>query len=84
MDRLSTYLTLLTGAVITGAIVIAAFAFGWYGLGPVILAVSVGFGLASPVACAISRRIKVQDPSFDHTRVERLKNAVPRSSAPEV
>jgi hypothetical protein len=68
MDRLSILLTLATGAVITGSLVVIAFTLGYYGWGAVLTAAVVGVLASWPAAYAISRRIKRDDPGFDHTR----------------
>jgi putative flippase GtrA len=68
MDRLSILLTLATGAVTTGALVIAVLSVGWMAWGPILAATALGFVLAWPAAYWISRRIKRHDPNFDHTR----------------
>ncbi len=83
MDRLSIVLTLTTGAVLTGGLVIVAFTFGFYGWPAILGAAVIGFGASWPVALMISRRIKRQDPGWDETRIERTDN-VPRPGAPEV
>ena len=84
MDRLSIILTLMTGAVLTGGLVIAAFSLGWYGWPAVIGAAVIGFGASWPSAYLISRRIKRQDPGWDETRVDRVDGKVPDPDAPEV
>jgi putative flippase GtrA len=68
MDRLSILLTLATGAVTTGVLVITVLSLGWVAWGPILAAAAIGFVLAWPVAYWISRRIKRQDPNFDHRR----------------
>lgn len=83
MDRLSIILTLMTGAVITGGVVILAFTFGWYGWGPIALGVAAGLLLSWPVAWLISRQIKRKDPQWDETRAARAPT-VPKPDAPEV
>lgn len=83
MDRLSILLTLMTGAVLTGGFVIIALSFGLYGWGPILIAAALGFALSWPVAYAISRLTKRNDPNWDHTRAEHT-DAVPRPSDQEV
>ncbi len=83
MDRFSNLLTLMTGAVLTGAIIIAAFSMGYYGWPTIITAALVGFLLSWPVAYAISRMTKRRDRNWDHTRVDRT-DRVPRPGDPEV
>jgi hypothetical protein len=84
MDRLSIFLTLMTGAVLTGGLVVVAFSLGWYGWPPILGAAAIGFAAAWPVALMISRRIKRDDPSWDETRIERVNDPIPRPGAPEV
>lgn len=82
MDRLSIFLTLMTGAVVTGVLVTGAFTLGYYEW-PVIGGLALaGFALAWPTAYLISRRIKRKDPKFDHTHAE--PSAVPDPDAREV
>ena len=64
MDRLSIVLTLVTGSVLVGGLVIGVLAFGLYSWQPIVVAVAVGLLLTWPVAYAISRRIKRQDPGW--------------------
>lgn len=84
MDRLSNFLTLLTGAVLTGSLVIIAFSFGWYGWLPVLASAAVGFALSWPVAYAISRRIKRKDPGWDESVARDYEGKPPKPSSPEV
>ena len=74
----------MTGAVLTGGLVIAAFSLGWYGWPAVIGAAVIEFGASWPSAYLISRRIKRQDPGWDETRVDRVDGKVPDPDAPEV
>lgn len=82
MDRLSILLTLVTGAVTTGALVIAVLSLGWFAWGPILAAVACGWLLAWPAAYWISRRIKRKDPDFDHRR--RPASVIPDPDAPEI
>ena len=75
MDRLSFYLTLATGPMTVGALVITVLTLGYYSWP------AIGGVAAWPLAYVISRRIKRRDPNFDHTRAGGL---VPRPSQPEV
>jgi len=81
MDRLSLYLTLATGPVTVGGLVIAVLAFGYYTWPAIAGAAALGLLAAWPLAYLISRRVKRRDPDFDHTHAEGL---VPRPSGPEV
>lgn len=68
MDRLSIFLTLMTGAVITGGLVIVAFTLNYYGWVAILASVIIGFALAWPTGYWISRRIKRVDPDWDARR----------------
>ena len=83
MDRLSIYLTLMTGAVLTGGLVIVAFTLNWYTWPVIIGAAVLGFGLSWPVAYMISRRIKRQDGDWDETAKDDA-GLIPKPGAPEV
>jgi type IV secretory pathway TrbD component len=81
MDRLSLYLTLATGPVTVGGLVIAALTLGYYSWPAIAGAAALGLLAAWPLAYLISRRIKRRDPDFDHTRAGGL---VPDPQGPEV
>ena len=83
MDRLSLYLTLATGPVTTGVLVIAAMSMGYYGWPVIGTMAAIGFLLAWPTAYLVSRRLKRKDPDFDHTR-EDDTGVIPDPKAPEV
>jgi hypothetical protein len=83
MDRLSILLTLMSGAVLTGAFIVAAFALGFYSWPAVAVCAVAGYALSWPSAYAISRLTKRNDPNWDHTRADRT-DAVPRPAEPEV
>jgi putative flippase GtrA len=83
MDRLSIVLTLATGAVTTGVLVIAVLTLGWVAWGPILAAAAIGWILAWPVAYWISRRIKRDDPNFDETRKPESR-VIPDPDAHEV
>ncbi|MEL6644824.1 MAG: hypothetical protein AAFQ79_12900 [Pseudomonadota bacterium] len=83
MDRLSIWLTFLTGPVLAGIPVIILFTLDYYAWPTIALAVLAGTLLSWPAAYAISRKIKKQDPTWDETRVDRT-DAVPRPGDPEV
>jgi hypothetical protein len=83
MDRLSIILTLATGAVITGGLVIIVLSLGWVAWGPILGSVVIGWILAWPAAWWISRRIKANDANFDHER-KAPAGIVPDPGAPEV
>ena len=84
MDRLSIFLTLIVGAMVTGSLVIAVLAMGWYSWPAIGGAAAVGFLLSWPASYLISRRIKRQDARWDETKVDRVEGIVPNPAAPEV
>ena len=81
MDRLSILLSIMTGAVAAGFIVVPGFAMGYPALPVIILAAIVSILVAWPTAYQISRRIKERDPNW-HKHAE--PKAVPDTDAPEV
>lgn len=83
MDRLSFFLTLMTGAVLVGGLVIIVLALGWYNWIAIGVAGVIGFVLSWPVAYLISRKMKRADPDWDETRAKKT-DAVPRPDEPEV
>ena len=83
MDRLSIILTLMTGSVLTGSLVIAVLALGWYSWVAIGTAAAVGFVLAWPAAYAISRYIKRRDARF-HPPPAPRDGVLPDPNAPEV
>jgi uncharacterized oligopeptide transporter (OPT) family protein len=84
MDRLSLYISLLTGAVLTGGLAIAAFSLGYYTWVAVAISAVVGFALAWPVAYVISQRIKKQDPKWEPDAEPGDYGRIPPRDAPEV
>ncbi len=84
MDRLSLFLTLPVGAMLTGAFAITVFSFDLYSWGPIALAALAGFALAWPASYLISRRIKRQDSKWDHRKVDTVDGVVPDPKAQEV
>lgn len=64
MDRLSLYLTFMTGSVLVGGLVIAVLAAGLYGWTAIGAAVIVGMVLTWPAAYLVSRWIKREDPAW--------------------
>ena len=83
MDRLSILLTVMSGAVLTGAFVITAFSLGYYSWFVVLISAAIGYALSWPTAYYISRLTKRNDPNWDDTRAKRT-DAVPRVNEPEV
>lgn len=84
MDRLSIILTLIVGPVVTGGLIIAVLAFGWFSWLAIGGAAVAGFLLTWPASYLISRRIKRQDPGWDETKVARVDGIVPDPAAKEV
>lgn len=84
MDRLSIFLTLIVGSLVTGALVTTVLALGWYSWTAIGGAAALGFVLSWPASYLISRRIKRQDVRWDETKVERVDGIVPVPGAPEV
>lgn len=64
MDRLSIVLTLMTGSVLVGGLVIVVLSLGFYDWRTIAVAVAVGLVLTWPAAYAISRWIKREDPGW--------------------
>ena len=84
MDRLSIYLTLIVGAMVTGGLVTVVLSLGWYSWTAIGGAAIVGVLFTWPVSYAISRRIKRDDPEWDASKVDRVKGVIPDPAAPEV
>lgn len=84
MDRLSIILTLMVGAVVTGALVTTVLSLGWYSWPAIGSATVLGFSVTWPASYLISRRIKRQDPNWDETKVDSVDGIVPVPAAPEV
>ncbi|GAB1477471.1 hypothetical protein MASR2M74_00130 [Paracoccaceae bacterium] len=84
MDRLSIFLTIIVGAMITGSLVAAVLSLGWYSWPAIGGAAALGVVVTWPASYAISRRIKRQDPNWDATKVDRVAGIIPDPSAPEV
>lgn len=84
MDRLSIFLTLVSGSGITGALVVAGFSMGYYSFWTVAIAAIIGFALAWPSAYFISREIKRRDPAWRGPEKPPKRGVVPKPNAPEV
>lgn len=84
MDRLSIFLTIIVGAMITGGLVVIVLSLGWYSWPAIGGAAALGVVLTWPASYAISRRIKRQDPNWDATKVDRVDGLIPDAAAPEV
>lgn len=84
MDRLSIFLTLAVGAMVTGGLVTIVLSFGWYSWPAIGVAAVIGILLTWPISYVISRRIKRQDPNWDAQKVDHVDGVVPNPKAPEV
>ena len=84
MDRLSIFLTLIVGAMVTGGLVVLVLSLGWYSWPAIGGAAVHGVALTWPASYVISRRIKRQDPNWDATKVDRVEGVIPDPSAAEV
>lgn len=84
MDRLSIFLTLIVGSAISGSLVIAVLALGWYSWPAIGGAAAIGFVATWPVSYVISRRIKRNDPDWDETKVADVDGIIPNPSKKEV
>ncbi|MEN9060894.1 hypothetical protein [Ponticoccus litoralis] len=80
MDRLSHYISLLTHTVVTGSLIVAFLAMGYYSWQAIAVAVVIGVVAAWPLAKLISRRIKTRDPAFNPPP---SKGILPDPQAPE-
>lgn len=83
MDRLSIVLTFMTGSVLVGGLVIIVLALGLYSWPPIAIAVLVGLLLTWPVAYAISRLIKRNDPNWKMRSGKPAEGDRSRSDFPE-
>ncbi len=84
MDRLSIFLSLAVGAMVTGGLVTVVLSLGWYSWTAIGGAAALGVALTWPASYLVSRRIKRLDPDWDATQVDRVKGVVPDPTAPEV
>ena len=83
MDRLSIFLTLITGSVLVGGLVTIVLAMGYYAWTPIAVAAAVGMFLTWPAAYAISRLIKRNDPHWSLRRGEPKKPGREEKGFPE-
>ncbi|WP_371056621.1 MULTISPECIES: hypothetical protein [unclassified Rhodosalinus] len=84
MDRLSIFLTLASGPVAAGSLVIAVLSLGYYNWLAIGIAAAIGFALAWPTAYLISRRIKRRDPDWKPDAEPGDYGPLPPRDAPEV
>ena len=68
MNPLTCVLAMLTGTVIAGPFVVAAFALGLYGWPTVLIALGLAAFGATLLAQRIEHEIKRQDPAWDEVR----------------
>jgi hypothetical protein len=66
--RLSHAIALMTNAVLVGGLLVLVLSLGWYGWVPIVGAVALGFLLSWPVAWAVARQIKHDDPAWNEAR----------------
>ena len=83
MDRLSVFLTFMTGSVLVGGLVTLVLSLGYYTWLPIAAAVALGLLLTWPAAYAISRWIKHQDPHWRPRSGARKRPNDSRSDFPE-
>ncbi len=84
MDRLSIFLTLILGSLVTGGLVTVVLSLGWYSWSAIGGAAALGTLLTWPLSYVVSRQIKMWDPRWDATKVEKVKGVIPDPAAPEV
>lgn len=84
MDRLSIYLTLVVGSLVTGSLVTLVLVLGWYSWPAIGIAAAVGMVITWPISYGISRRIKRRDPEWDARKVDDVDGVIPDPTAPEV
>ena len=68
---------------VSGTLVIIVLALGYYSWPAILIAAAVGLVAAWPLSYWLSRRIKREDPNFDHTR-KGSDGILPDPNAPEV
>ena len=84
MNPLTCVLAMLTGTVIAGPFLVAAFALGLYGCPSVLIALALaGFG-AALLAQRIEHEIKRQDPAWDEVRDRARPFAIVRPRIDDV
>lgn len=84
MDRLSIMLTPVTGAVITGFLVIVMFSLGFYSWTAIAIGAGIGFLGAWPAAYIVSRKIKDEDPFWTRRDPQVQRSIDPDAGLPEV
>lgn len=81
MDRLALFLTLISGSLITGALVVTAISLGHHAWWSVIGAAGIGYSMAWPSAHLLSKHINQRDPDRTSRNPDRV---LPRASARDV
>ncbi|MEQ9257647.1 MAG: hypothetical protein RIG84_00970 [Roseovarius sp.] len=71
MDRLSIFLTFITGSILVGGLVTLVLGLGHYTWLAIAVAAGLGLVLTWPAAYLISRQIKREDPAWDAGREVR-------------
>ncbi|MCF6432238.1 MULTISPECIES: hypothetical protein [unclassified Leisingera] len=66
--KLRFHLSIMIGACIAGAAVITAFVLGYYSVRAILVCAAIGAILAWPAGTYATRRIKRDDPAWDHRR----------------
>jgi xanthine/uracil permease len=66
--KLRFHLAIIFGTCIAGAAVIAAFTMGFYSLEAILICGAIGAVLAWPAGVWATRKIKREDPAWDHRR----------------
>ena len=84
MDRLSLFLSMMSGAAITGALAVTVMSLGYYNWWAIGGAAVVGFAMAWPSAYFISRRIKAQDGNWEPPHDPKRHAPIPPRNAREV
>jgi hypothetical protein len=84
MDRLSIILTLISGSLVTGALVITLFSLGYYTWWAVALSAGIGFVMAWPSALILSRRIKSNDAEWSRDYDPKRDGVLPKPSGKEI
>lgn len=84
MDRLSIFLTLMTGAILVGGLVTAVLSLGYYSWIHIAVAGAVGLILTWPAAYGISRMIKRQDPGWSSGGEAEKRGDDSKTNFPEV
>lgn len=74
--KLRFYLAILCGSSLAGALLIAAFTLGYYSWVAIAACVGIGAVAAWPLGVWLARRIKRDDPAWDHRHDRPRPNRV--------